>query len=79
MGVYCIAGGALVTYAMYIQMHFRLDFIRVANTMNFEQTAPDLCTYCLQYRLPLNIFFATNNSNRVGSQVLATLVTTLPL
>ena len=45
--------------AAYIQVHFKLDFIMEANTMDPDQTAPkeqsDLCTYCLQYRLPKNI------------------------
>ena len=34
---------------------------------------------CCKITVYLNIFFATNNSNGVGSHVLATLVTTLPL
>ena len=38
--------------AEYIQLHFRLDFIVEANTMNFDQAAslgqPDLGPYCLQ-------------------------------
>ena len=46
------------TSAVYIQVHFRLDFIIEANTMNPDQTAPlgswkqsDLGPYCLQYML----------------------------
>ena len=46
-------------YVAYIQLHFRVDFIMEANTMNPDQTAPweqsDLGPYCLQYRLPKNI------------------------
>ena len=46
--------------AAYIQAHFRLDFFMEANNMNRDQTAPkahsDLGPYCLQYRLPKNIF-----------------------
>ena len=34
---------------------------------------------CSFYQTSLNIFIATNNSNRVGSLVLAALVTTLSL
>ena len=43
--------------AAYIHVHFRLDFIIEANTMNPDQTAPksDLGPYCLQYMLPKNI------------------------
>ena len=39
--------------AAYIQVPFRLDFIMIANIMNYDQTAPweqsDLGSYCLQY------------------------------
>ena len=41
--------------AKYIQMHLRLDFIIVANTMSPDQTAPlqsDLVPSCVQYRQP---------------------------
>ena len=45
--------------AANIQVHFRLDFIMEANTMNPDRTAPleqsDLGPYCLQYGLPKNI------------------------
>ena len=41
--------------AVYIQVHFRLDFFMEANNMDPGQTAPweqsDLGPYCLQYRL----------------------------
>ena len=47
-------------FAVYNQVHFRLDFIMEANTMNPDKTAPfvqqsELGPYCLQYRLPKNI------------------------
>ena len=45
--------GVLFMSAVYTQVHFRLDFIIEANTMNPNQS--DLRTYCLQYRLPQNI------------------------
>ena len=43
--------------AAYIHVHFRLEFIMVADTMNPDQTAPkgeqcDLGPYCLPLRLP---------------------------
>ena len=46
--------------AVYIQVHFRLDFIREANSMNTDQTAlsweqSGLWPYCLQYVLPKNV------------------------
>ena len=45
----------LFTSAAYIQVQFRLDFIKEANTMNPNQTVPmgatDLGPYCLQCRL----------------------------
>ena len=41
--------------AAYSQVHFKLDFIMEANTMNPDQTGPleqsDMDSYCLQYRL----------------------------
>ena len=41
--------------AAYSQVHFRLDFIMEANTMDPDQTGPleqsDLGSYGLQYRL----------------------------
>ena len=44
-----------LTSAAYIQVHFRLDSIMEANTMNPDQTAPleqsDLGLYCLQFDL----------------------------
>ena len=37
------------TSAAYIQVHFRLDLIMEANTINPDQTAPFcLCPYCSQ-------------------------------
>ena len=50
----------LFTSAAYIQVHFRLDIIMEANTMNPGQTAPpweqsDLDPYCFQNRLPKNM------------------------
>ena len=47
-----------ITAAAYIQVHFSLDFIKEANTMNPGQTAPlggeqsDLGPIRLQYTLP---------------------------
>ena len=53
---YCL----LFISAANIQVHFRLDFIMEAITMNPEIRLlpcehPDLDPYCLQYRLPKNI------------------------
>ena len=47
--------------AAYIQAYLSLDFKMKANTKNPDQTAPyweqsDLGPYCLQYRLPKNIY-----------------------
>ena len=44
-----------VCWLAYIQVHFRLDFFMEANTMDPDQTAPDLGPYCVQYMLPKNI------------------------
>ena len=38
-----------MSYFIYIQVHFRLDFIKEAKTMNPEQSDLDPC--CLQYKL----------------------------
>ena len=43
-------------FAAYIQVHFRLNIIMEANTMNPDQTAPkmeqsDLGPCCLQYTI----------------------------
>ena len=48
---------AFYVCSIYIQVHFRLDFIIEANTMNPDQLweQSDLGPYCLQYRLPKNI------------------------
>ena len=38
-------------FVAYFQMHFRLDFIMTANTINPEQEKSDLGFCCLQHRL----------------------------
>ena len=45
--IFCPEMSAFMS-AAYIPVHFRLDFIMVANTMNPDQIAPRLGPYCLQ-------------------------------